>query len=166
MRERKTNEDRTMSNTSFKAMQLHSQVEFQTWLAREVEVREELAALIGRELELTPESLDVVEAYLLEHYAAPKDLLALPARSVLDAAARQIGLVYVLNVDGAEWAINLDDPDDMYYRLPIIRLADGAAVCPLTLATACLERRTGEFLRGRVEAAQELYNDADESGKS
>lgn len=152
-----------MSNTTFKAMQLHSGTEFQTWLAKDVEIREEVAALIGTELGLDAASLDVLEAFLLERYAAPKDLLALPARGVLDAAARHIGLVFLLNVDGTEWAINLDDADDMYYRLPIIRFTDGASVCPLALATTCLDRRTGEFLRQRIEAGQELYNDASEN---
>lgn len=140
-------------------MRLHSYDEFQTWLARDLEVRDELEAMIGVLLGIDVMSLDPLEAFLLGRYRTADDALALDQRGVLDAAARHIGLVMILNVDGAEWAIDLDDEDNAYYRLPIIRLSDGAEECPVTLATACLDRRTGEYLRTVVEGYQEVYNE-------
>lgn len=147
-----------MATTGLETMRLRSREEFQIWLAREVEVREELEGMMGSELGLDLASLEGVEAFLLGRYDTPDAALALNERAVLDAAARHIGLVMLLNVDGAAWAIDLENPDNVYYRLPIIRLADGAEECPLTMATAALDRREGDYLRGIVESYQEDYN--------
>jgi hypothetical protein len=143
-------------------MRLHTYEEFQTWLAKEAEVRQELEALIGIELGLDERSLDTLEAFLLRRYPTPDDALRLDQRGVLDAAARHIGLVLLLNVDGTRWDIDLDNDDAMYYRLPVIRFADGSTDCPLTLATASLDRRSGAYLRTYVENNEELYNIAKE----
>ena len=143
---------------SLERMRLHSRQEFQVWLANDLEVREELDAMVGDELGTDLASLDKLEAFLLGRYRNPAAALRLDERGVLDAAARHIGLVMLLNVDGAEWAIDLDDEDNAYYRLPIIRFSDGAEECPLTMATAALDRRTGKYLRKLVENYQEDYN--------
>lgn len=139
-------------------MRLNSREEFQTWLANEVEVRDELEAMIGSELGFDESSLDKLEDFLLKRYKKPSDALKLNERNVLDAAARHIGLVMLLNVDGSQWAIDLDNEDNAYYRLPIIRMEDEAEECPLALATASLDRRRGDYLRGVVENYEEIYN--------
>lgn len=141
-------------------MRLHSREEFQTWLANDIEVRDELAAMIGVELGIDVMSLDTLEAFLLGRYRELDDALRLDQRGVLDAAARHIGLVMLLNVDGAEWDIELDDEDNAYYRLPIVRIDDGAEECPLALATAALDRRTGDYLRTVVENYEAEFNTA------
>lgn len=132
-------------------MQLHSHDELQRWLADEVEVREELEELMGVELDVDERSLDVLESFLLARYRTVDDALRLDQRAVLDAAARHVGLVLLLLVDNARWDIEVDDPDDVFYELPVIRFPNGDAECPLSLCTACLERRTGSYLRGVVE---------------
>ena len=146
---------------SLEMMRLHSYPEFQTWLAQEVEVRDELEALMGLELGVDEHSLDTLEAFLLRRYRTPEEALALDQRAVLDAAARHVGLVMILTIDGARWDINLDDPDDVYYRLPVVRFPDDSTDCPLSAVTAALDRRTGTYLRELVEANQELYNPGD-----
>ncbi len=135
----------------------HSREEFQTWLALDLEVRDELYALIGRELPPDVGSLDALEAFLLDRYPDPGAAVTLEHRGITDAAARHIGLVFMLTVDDAVWDIELDDEDRVFYRLPVIRFGDGAEDCPLTLATASLDRRTGEYLRTVVESYQEKY---------
>jgi hypothetical protein len=135
----------------------HSREEFQTWLAVDLEVRDELYALIGQELTPDIDSLDVLEEFLLGRFADPDVAVTLEHRGIIDAAQRHIGLVFVLNVDDAVWDIDLDNERSVYYRLPIIRFGDGAQDCPLTLATACLDRRTGEYIRDVVEGYQEKY---------
>lgn len=134
----------------FAAFRLHSDAEFQSWLARDVEARDELYELIGHELGITPASLDELEAYLLNRFPGPDDALKVGGREIADAAARHVGLVLVLGVEGASWDIELSDTDDAYYRLPVVRLADGSAECPLSLVTAALDRRTGDYLSGVV----------------
>jgi hypothetical protein len=148
----------TMTNMSLEMMRLHSSEEFQTWLAHDLEVRDELTGMTGEELGVVEESLDVLEAFLLGRYRNPDEALQLNERGVLDAAARHIGLVMLLNIDGTSWAIDLENEDNVYYRLPIIRLPDGAEECPLAMATAALERRTGQYLRTIIENYEEDYN--------
>jgi hypothetical protein len=147
-----------MSDSGFAMMRLHSREEFQAWLAREVEVREEFERLIGSDLSLDEHSLDLLEQFLLRRYNTPDEALRLTDRAVLDAAARHIGLVMVLNVAGARWDIDLNDEDNVYYRLPIIRFSDDAEECPLAMVTAAIDRRTGEELRATVENYEEVYN--------
>ena len=54
--------------------------------------------------------------------------------------------------------INLDDEKSLYYRLPVVRFADGTEECPLTMVTTCVDRREGTFLRELTEVYQEDYN--------
>ena len=149
-----------MTEIGLEVMRLHSCQEFQVWLANDLEVRDELEAMIGVELGIDEMSLDTLEAFLLRRYRNPDEALRLDGRGVLDAASRHIGLVMVLNIDGASWAIDLEDGDNVYYRLPIIRFPDQAEECPLAMATAALDRRTGDYLRTVVENYEENYNTA------
>lgn len=130
---------------------MHSREEFQTWLAQDLEVRDELYALIGRELAPDIGSLDDLEDFLLARFPDPAAAITLEHRGITDAAARHIGLVFVLNIDDAVWDIDLDNKAALFYRLPVIRFADDAQECPLTMATAALDRRTGDYLRTIVE---------------
>ncbi|HEY0334519.1 MAG TPA: hypothetical protein VGC74_12545 [Stenotrophomonas sp.] len=136
---------------AFHAFRLHSREDFQIWLASDVEVRDELYALMRRDPGRDLASLDAVETFLLERFDHPDRALALDQRGVLDAVARHIGLVMVLGLDEATWDIDLDDPDNAYYRLPIVRI-DGAEECPLSMATAALDRRSRGYLRGIAES--------------
>lgn len=148
-----------MTGTGLDVMRLHSRQEFQTWLANDLEVRDELAELMGGDPGTGFASLDTLEAFLLRRYQAPEDALRLDQRGVLDAAARHVGLVMILGIDGAAWKINLTDDDDVYYRLPVVQIADGPAECPLSLVTAALDRRTGDYLRTVGQNLAEEYNE-------
>jgi hypothetical protein len=146
---------------SLAAMRLHSRDEFQSWLAQDLDVRDELYAEIGTELDVDEDSLDQLEAWLLEHYADPDAILSLKERGIADAAARHVGRVLILTVDDAVWEIELDDEDTMYWRLPVVRMADGLDVCPVALVTTSLDRRTGSFLHERADALADAYNQDD-----
>lgn len=137
---------------------MHSREEFQTWLALDLDVREEFYALMGGDPGVEVDSLDPLEAWLLDRFATGEDALRLDQRGVTDAAARHVGRVLVLNVDDAVWEIDLDDENSLYYRLPVVRFADGTEECPLTMVTTCLDRREGTFLRELTEVYQEDYN--------
>lgn len=147
-----------MPDIGLELMRLQSREEFQSWLGRELEVRDELYGMIGAELGVDPASLDELEAFLLARYRESGAALRLDQRGVLDAAARHIGLVILLHIDRAAWAIDLDDLRATHYQLPIICFPDGAAACPLTLATAALDRRTRTFLRVALESMEHDYN--------
>jgi hypothetical protein len=138
-----------MTRSPLDAMRQHSREEFQTWLANEVEVREELEPLVGQALGIDIESLGPLEAFALGRWRKPDDALQLAERAVLDAVARHVGLVLLLAVDGA-WDIELVDADDAYFELPVVVLPDESHECPLSLVLAALDRRTGAYLQGVV----------------
>ena len=152
-----------MTGMGLNAMRLHSRPEFETWLANDLEVRDELAELMGGDPGIGLESLDTLEAFGLRRWPSPEDALRLDQRGVLDAAARHVGLVMILGIDGAAWDIDLTDEDDAYYRLPVVRIAGGPAECPLSLVTASLDRRTGHYLRTVVQKLAETWNEPDGS---
>lgn len=143
---------------AFERMELHSWEEFQIWLASDVEARDELAVTMKAKLGLGIESLDAVEKFVLGRYKTIAQALKSDQRDVLDGVARHIGLVFLLNVDGAAWGIDLEDADNVYYQLPIIRIAGGPEECPLSMATACIDRRTGSYLRDLVQTYADDYN--------
>ncbi|MCW3819196.1 hypothetical protein ONA91_32620 [Micromonospora sp. DR5-3] len=151
---------------SLAAMRMHSREEFQTWLAQDLDVREELYGVLDTELDVDVPSLEQLEAFLLRRYPGPDAILALDQRGIADAAARHVGRVLVLNVDDAVWDIDLDNEKNVCYRLPVVRMSDGLEACPLTMVTASLDRRTGHFLRDTAEALQDAYNGDDSDGQS
>lgn len=135
-------------------MRINTYEEFQLWLAKEVEVREEFRSVLPSDmqdqLDLEPESLAVLETFLLDRYSSIDAAMRINERPVVDAAARHVGLVMILNIDGAEWAIDLENADSVYFKLPIIRFVDEDEECPLSMVTTSLDRRTGTFLRDLV----------------
>lgn len=152
-----------MTDGGLDAMRMHSWREFQTWLANDLEVRDELAGLMGTEPGIGVDSLDELEAFLLRRYDFPEAVLRHDQRGVLDAAARHVGLVMVLGIDDATWDIDLDDADDVFHGLPVVRIGDGPAECPLSLVTAALDRRTGDYVRGVVENLADTYNEPEQA---
>lgn len=140
---------------------LHSVDELQLWMTRNEDLREELEKLMGIELGVDAASLDTLEGFLIKRYAGAEVALRLDERAVVDAASRHLGLVMVLSVDGAKWAINLEDDQRAFYSLPIIRFPNGDEACPLALVTASLSRREGNFLQTVVKNYEEMYGSAD-----
>jgi len=148
---------------SISVMRLHSRADFQAWIDRDSDVRNELDKFIATRLGTATASLDVLEQFLLTRYRNVDDALAINERPVIDAAARHVGLVMLLNVNGAEWAIELGDEDSVHHGLPIIFLSDGEEACPLLMVAAGLDRRTGHSLRETVEVFEQEYSTSKEN---
>jgi hypothetical protein len=142
---------------------LHSNDELQTWVARIEDVCEELDELMieAGEKPLTVDlaSLDRVERFLLERYPTLDAALTLHERGVVDAASRHVGRFIQVATNGSKWALNLDDPDEVHYRLPVVQFNDGTNESPLTMITTSLSRRTGTFMRGLAKVIIEDYGE-------
>src|SRR4051794_26442298 len=80
----------TIVDVNLAPFRMHSRDEFQTWLALDLEVREELYAMMGRELDVDVASLDALEEFLLKRYQTAEAITALDQRGVADAAARLV----------------------------------------------------------------------------
>lgn len=126
------------------------QDQFENWLAHMDDALAELfarlpSALKGA-LDYAPASLDRLEAFLIERYPGV-DAIKSDPEPYLDGAARYVGEVFRRNI-GGRWRLRDDDPKYVYAGLPEVTfLAErDTPVCPLTLVSASLDRRTGKFI--------------------
>jgi hypothetical protein len=98
-------------------------------------------------LDESPESLDVLEAWLLERYPSTEAVLEESEKEILDGAARYVGETFLGQL-GGKWSISADDPKDVNYQLPILTGFRGqfSTLAPVTMVTAAADRRTGTYL--------------------
>src|SRR4051812_50181488 len=98
-------------------------------------------------LDESPASLDVLEAWLLEHYPSTEALMEPGEAEILDGAARYVGETFLGQL-GGRWSISADDPKDANYKLPIITGFKGefSQLSPVTMVTAAADRRSGTYL--------------------
>lgn len=123
---------------------------FENWLAHMDDALAEFFARLPPALkdvlDFAPQSLDRLEAFLLERYPSVQAIKVDP-EPYLDGAARYVGEVFRRHIGGA-WRLRTDDPKYVYAGLPeltFLREKD-TPVCPITLVSASLDRRTGAFI--------------------
>jgi hypothetical protein len=129
-----------------------SQDEFEIWL---FEMDDELDAFISEtapgisdQLDFSEESLDVLEDWMLSRYKTVDELMENSQKIVLDRIARYIGET-IRKKYNLTWKIELQDPDDAYYGLPVMTDKKGKRnyECPHSLATATVDRREKGYLK-------------------
>jgi hypothetical protein len=122
---------------------------FEYWLAHMDDALAEFFArlppAVRDALDYSPTSLDRLEQFLLERYPDIPAIRADP-EPYLDGAARYVGEVFRRDIGGA-WRLR-DDPGYVYAGLPEITflIEKDTPVCPITLVTTALDRRTGTLL--------------------
>ena len=99
-------------------------------------------------LDFSLNSLDIVEAWILGRYSDTDLMLPESESQTVNRLACYIGET-MLRLKGGRWELQLN-PDDVFYGVPVIARPDGDVECPLSLATASADRRTGDFLRSVV----------------
>jgi hypothetical protein len=124
--------------------------QFQVWLIEMDNALQRFGASappdLACKLDLTPESLDAVEAWALSWYQSPQEIRPASETAFHDGAARYIGEV-IRKHTGSKWSLDRSDPKKLNYGVPALtggKLSIGMA--PLTLVTALLDRRTGTYL--------------------
>jgi hypothetical protein len=124
--------------------------QFQIWLMEMDTALEQFIdsapSAVAERLDLSAESLDSIEAWILSKYGAPEELRPASESAFHDGAARYIGEVFRTHT-ASKWSLDLSDPKNLNYGVPALtggKLTIG--LCPLTLVTALLDRRTGKYL--------------------
>ncbi|MFC0682875.1 hypothetical protein ACFFGH_34010 [Lysobacter korlensis] len=118
---------------------------FEEWLVHMddalVVFKSSLPPEVASNLDLSIDSLDLVERHYLSEFTTVEDALSESAKRLIDGYARYVGetMRAALNT---EWDICVSDPKHAFYGLPTIR---NNQLCPLTLVTAAADRRTGRF---------------------
>jgi hypothetical protein len=105
---------------------------------------------VAQQLDFTPESLVPLEKWLLGKYDSSKAILQPSENWALDRVAKYVGQT-IRKTAGGEWHIELENPNYAYYRLPEIRNGRGGTECPVTLVTAAMDRRRGDFMKTIVQ---------------
>ena len=103
---------------------------------------------VAARLDGSPESLEALEAWLLERYPSPEAMRPEPERYDVDGAARYFGEVLRRELGGS-W--DLEDGNDraLFAGVPVLRgvgVPGGPPVAPLYAVSAAADRRTGRFL--------------------
>ena len=100
---------------------------------------------IQDKLDFSLESLDVVEKHLLDNYKTIEQIMNEPS-AILDGYAVYVGETFrnVLQ-DGKlnQWELMLEE-DNVFYLRPVINTSK-ILTCPLSLVTACIDRRWGNY---------------------
>jgi hypothetical protein len=112
-------------------------------------LRGTLPEAVRTRLDLSPESLDVIEQIALDKYEQFADAFRSVADvAVIDAMGRYVGEVFRKHL-GGRWMISYEDPQNIFYGLPQVSGMIGQTVqmCPYNCVTDALDRRMGSFIR-------------------
>lgn len=92
-------------------------------------------------------SLIRLEAMLLARYSSPEAARPMEHAAYMDGAARYLGETFRRQL-GGKWFINNIDEKNVFFGLPQLKEVAGqqTQLCPLTLVSATLDRRMGDYL--------------------
>lgn len=136
--------------------------DFEYWLADMDDALDRFLATFPDEtrtkLDFSKESLDALEAWILQKYDSNQKMLEPSESQTLDGIARYIGETFRKAIDG-HWEIRFDDPKYVFYGLPQLAGFSQRSTpeSPLTLATAAAERRTGTYLSTILKSLMRRY---------
>lgn len=124
---------------------------FQYWLMEMDDAIEYFMKSIPNEisikLDYTPESLLVLEEYILHKYADIESARKKSEAKFFDGASRYLGELF-RKLDGGKWYIELERKDNFFYGLPQVVGGKNQVtqLCPLALVRASTDRRKGDYL--------------------
>jgi hypothetical protein len=127
--------------------------DFETWLIFMDDYISRFAAALSPEdqekLDLSPESLDMVEAWLLKNFPDLTAFLHRQKDGIIDGCIVYVGEVFRDNL-GCKWTINVDNPEEQYYQLPVIKNFHDPLIpmiSPMNLVLKAVEKRAGWYMR-------------------
>jgi hypothetical protein len=130
-----------------------SQKSFEAWLDYMddalCDFTDSFPADVRRQLDHSIESIDLLEQWLMQRYGSNKEAVRDVESTALDRVARYAGET-IRRHTGSHWTVDLEDNSNAFFGLPILTggKLGGGQICPLALATASLDRRTGHFISG------------------
>ncbi len=96
-------------------------------------------------LNYNPESLKVVEKYILDNY--DKEALSVPEnKTAIDALISYYAETFRRNLPNSIWYIELEDEDSIDFNLPCIKTSIGTLINPYYLFKRVIAKNKGTFL--------------------
>jgi hypothetical protein len=125
---------------------------FAEWLTfigdRVKEWKRTLSKETSSQLDWTPQSLTIIERYLLDHFKL-SDQNNKDKRTSLDAIVSYTGEVFRKHIPETVWKIDVEDTSNIFYNLPYLVFKLGVPVCPHYLIQDALTNKTGSELSER-----------------
>ena len=109
-------------------------------------------------LDYSIESLDGIENWILTNYSEIKDLIG--DAKTLDYLTVYIGETFRKYI-GGEWFIDLKNKKNAYYSMPVLISPDYIGEvykAPMTYATACINRKKGNYISTILKNCMENMN--------
>jgi hypothetical protein len=100
---------------------------------------------VAADLDYSPPSLSTLEQWLLSAFPDVESILADEHQELLDDLSRYVGET-VRKALGGKWNIDLERPENAYFQIPVVEVEGSWSACPVTLVTASLDRRRGDFM--------------------
>jgi len=99
------------------------------------------------------ESLDLIEEYIRENYAA-EELKDRKNRYARDLFSRYVGETFRKNISDLFWSFESNNEQDEYYGIPVLASIGGSVppMTPTVWVTELIAQREGHFLRSRVKS--------------
>jgi hypothetical protein len=107
--------------------------------------KQTLSEEFSSQLNWNPESLLIIEQYLLDNFKV-EDQNNKDKRESLDAIVSYTGEVFRRHIPETIWKIDVEDSTNIFYNLPYLVFKLGVPVCPHHLIQDALTNRTGSEL--------------------
>jgi len=97
-------------------------------------------------LDYSPESLNVIEAYILSNF--DKDSVSdIKNKNAVDAVISYYGETLRRNLPESTWFLDLEDESNIYFNLPSIKTPVAFPISPYSLIKRIINKNSGTFLR-------------------
>ena len=134
--------------------------DFEQWLFEMDDRLDEFIGIVPRnvsmKMDYSVESLSLLENWLLTKYRSVNEILKDSEKQLLDMVARYVGETLRKNFGGI-WNIDLRKNAGVYYELPVIEKQGCWTECPVTLVTASIDRRSGNYMAGVLNSIASRY---------
>ena len=102
---------------------------------------------ISNKLDFSVESLLELESYLLSKFNF-EDMNKIENKSLIDCLAAYVGSTFKKNWESSYWDIDLDDAEQFYFGVPVLKFKDKALppVSPYHTITTAMDRKKGDLM--------------------
>ena len=140
----------------------YTQEDFQEWIFYISDKMDYFTEEFAKEqsliLDYSMESLDDLEAWILDHFDDAKELIA--EGQLLDYLTIYIGETFRKYI-GGKWFIDLENKKNAYFSMPVLTDPSYKGVVyktPMTYATACISRKKGNYISTILKNNMEMEN--------
>jgi len=105
-------------------------------------LEERLPKDIFKQLDYSISSLDILEKYLLEHSSFEK---IQNDTELWDCCASYLGKTYKRNVPNSKWVVELDNKNNVFFGIPILRISNLIDFEPHSYVSTALNRKKGNL---------------------